>query len=189
MERNDSVDNITDDSTNEHRGVGSPALSLLKKIPLTKEYAPRIEWLWDHLKTQDYWFDDMMRGSSQAWLNRLTSPNSEHFEFGDDGYVMVDSIVPSINANIHFAVWGKPQPLAILAAGRELFEYLFTTYKLNRLTAMCPVNNQAAIRMAVMLRFRFEGELRRIFLFHGKYYNVSIYGLLRDEFHKREVVQ
>ena len=164
-------------------------LSLLKRIPLTKDYAPRIEWLWDHLKRCDYAFDDFSRGSSQVWMNKLVRPNSEHYEFGDDGYCMVDEIVPSLNANVHFAVWGKERVPEILSAGKELFDYLFTEYKLNRITAMVPVNNRQACRLAILMRFKFEGEIRKIFLFHGRYYNLTIYGLLRDEYYKKEVTQ
>jgi RimJ/RimL family protein N-acetyltransferase len=150
-------------------------LHLLKRIPLTKEYAPRIEWLWNKLKEQDYAFDDLTRGNSKFWMSKLVRPDTEHYEFNDDGYCVADGIIPGLNANVHFAVWGKPAINAIIAAGKELLNHLYSEYKLNRVTALCPTNHPTATRFATMLRFRYEGELRGAFLFHGKYYNVSIY--------------
>lgn len=181
----DVIDNISEGKSD---GSEHSTVHLLKRIPLTKEYAPRIEWLWDKLKTQDYCFDDLTRGNSQFWVNKLARPDTEHYELGDDGYCVADGIVPGLNANIHFAVWGKPGMNVLISAGKELITHLFDEYKLNRITALCPVNHQAGIRFATLLRFRYEGELRGAFLFHGKYYNVSIYGLLKDEFIKREVI-
>lgn len=181
------------DNGNNNAGVQSGVsecgtLHLLKRIPLTKEYGPRIEWLWERLKTQDYAFDDLTRGNGQFWLNKLVSQGSEHYELGDEGYVMVDNIVPKLNANIHFAIWGTPAPGKVVSAAKELIDHLFETYNLNRITAMCPNVNKAAARIATIMRFKYEGELRGAFLYYGQYYGVSIYGLLHDTYNKREVV-
>lgn len=182
------MDETTVVDSGERSSGGTDAVNLLKRIPLTKEYAPRIEWLWEHLKTCDYAFDDLTRGNSQFWVNKLTMPGSEHYEFGDDGYIMADGIIPLINANIHFALWNKVPMERVVAAGRELLSHLFEEYNLNRITAMVPVNNQPANRLSVLLKFRYEGELRKAFLFHKVYYNVSLYGLLREEFQRKEQV-
>lgn len=189
MERNNSVDDKRDNTTVVSSEPAGDTLNLLKRIPLTKEYAPRIEWLWNHISTQEYAFDDLTRGNSQFWINKFGRPDCEHFEFGDEGYVLVAGITPKVNAEIHFVTWGKPAINQVLSAAKELIAYLFKKYDLNRITALCPNNNQQAIRFAVMLRFKFEGEIRKCFLFHGQYYNMSVYGLLREEFEKREVVQ
>jgi hypothetical protein len=183
------MDGNNDNGAVERGAAERSDLSLLKRIPLTKEYAPRVEWLWNQLKGQDYAFDDTTRGVSQMWVNSLADPRSEHYEFGDDGYVVANGITPRCNANVHFAIWGKRTVPEVLEAGRELLEHLFSTYDLNRITAMAPVNNKPASRIAILLRFKYEGELRKAFLFHSIYYNVSLYGLLREEFYKAERVQ
>lgn len=185
MDNDNHVDEVQS-SEREHSDLGS--LKYLKRIPLVDSYKSRIEWLWEHLKTQDYAFDDFIRGNHLAWLALLFDPTSEHYEFGDEGYLVVRSIIPKLDAHIHFAVWGK-RPLGdIIAAGKEIMTDVFQRHHLNRITAMVPVNNKQATRFATLMGFKYEGELRKAFLWHGQYYNVALYGLLHDEFFKKEVI-
>src|SRR6266478_883717 len=81
------------------------------------------------------------------------------------------------------------EPRELFPLQHLLFNDLFTRYELNRLTAYIPAFNKQAIRMATIIGFRFEGELRRAFLSHGKYHNLQLYGLLQSEFCKRGEVR
>lgn len=173
-------------------------LRLLKPVPRPFEdkeaakkwgEAGRPDFLWQRMSTQDYIFDDLTRGNQNYFLQSLFDPGSEHFELGDDGIATANFIVPKVNANIHFAVWGAVPVQTVMAAGKELLAYLFHKYELNRITAICPVSNKNAIRFATLLRFKYEGELRKAFLSYGTYYNTALYGLLREEFVRSEVVQ
>lgn len=169
-------------STSEHNDF-----HYLRLITRTKEEAPRVEFIWNHLKEEDYYFDDFHRNNEGLWLHELMQPNSEHYEFGDDGYCRAENIVPKLNANVHFAVWGKRPVSEVLAAGRELITHLFKEYNLIRVSAFCPVTNKQAVRFATLLRFRYEGEFRSSFLYHGEYIDMPFYGLLRKEWFRREV--
>jgi hypothetical protein len=152
---------------------------------LTKEGA---EELWERLKSQDYAFDDTTRGRGDIFIASMVAPRAMHFAFGEDGHASAQNIVPKVSADIHFTVWNKVPISKIVEAGRELIKYLFDEYELNRISAFIPIFNEQSIRLATLLGFKYEGEVRGSFLTKGKYYSSVIYGLLRSEYLKREVI-
>ncbi|SRR6266478_1189700 len=170
-------------------GASSPVRALTRINP-HKWSEERLLYLWNQLKTQDYAFDDPAREVGHAaFLTQLFAAGSEWYEIGDDGLAGVNGIIPKCNAVVHFVVWGDVEPRELFPLQHLLFNDLFTRYELNRLTAYIPAFNKQAIRMATIIGFRFEGELRRAFLSHGKYHNLQLYGLLQSEFCKRGEVR
>jgi RimJ/RimL family protein N-acetyltransferase len=162
-------------------------LKHLTRIDVKTWDANRIQWIWEHLQTQEYMFDDLTRGDPKFFLSMLFFPNTEHYEYGDDGYVLVNNIRPKIDAAIHYAIWDRTVPLRrTLEAGRSLLRYLFQTYDLHRVTGMIPSYHKPAIRMITLNGFRYEGSLRQGHLVNGKFYDIMIYGLLQPEFQKLE---
>jgi hypothetical protein len=156
---------------------------------ITPEWKPeRIQWLWEKLQTQEYAFDDPGRGRGDFFLARLFDPNTISFEFGEDGMVFATEIIRKVNAVIHFAVWGEVDQRDLILTARELLSFLFQEYGLVRVTGMIPSFNKATIRLATICGFKYEGEMRKAFLKNGTYHNLHIYGILRDEFMKREVL-
>lgn len=181
------MDGNTDVSEVQRSVDESYPFRALKRIPLVESYQHRVQWLWEHLRKQDYAFDDFSRNNVELFAQSLFAPRSEHFEFGDQGYACARDIIPRLSATIHFATWDAPPVHEVVSAGRELIRYLFTKYELRRASAFVPSYNTQTKRFATLLGFRFEGELRKAILSHGAYYNVGIYGLLREEFEKKEV--
>jgi len=154
---------------------------------IATEWAPaRLEWLWKMIQTQDYAFDDLAKGDAQAFLGPVFNDMNEWYEIGDDGIVMINGIVPKCTAFVHFAMWGDIEIRELFPLQHELFHSLFQRYALNRLTAFIPAFNKQAIRFAQLSGFRYEGELRKAFLKHGVYHNTQFYGILREEFYRRE---
>ena len=147
------------------------------------------EQLWRNIMREDYSFDDLTRDRPDLFLTSLLMPNSQHFLIGDDGYACATGIQHHVNAMLHFAMWRPIRPQEIRAAGRELINYLFETHRLHRITGLIPELNRSANRLAMLLHFKFEGQMRGMFLSHGKYTNLTIYGLLRTEFNRREECQ
>jgi hypothetical protein len=158
-------------------------LNRLTKIDLSLATGDQIQKLWDAFRTQDYVFDDTTRDRSEVFLAQLFAPFSEHFILGDHvGYLSAYAITRFVNAYIHVTIWGKITSHEIIESGNELLSYLFTEYDLNRVTAMIPVINKSGLRLATLFKFKYEGDLRKMFLSYGEYHNVSMYGLLRSEF-------
>ncbi len=182
------MDNNSNQPEVERSDRGTDGLHLLRRIDLKTYKKEEVEALWNRLKTQEYAFDDSTKGRGDIFVAGLIAPMTEHFEFGKDGYVLVANIQEKVNANIHFAVWNKTPISKIVQAGRELIDYLFIEYKLNRVSAFVPSFNDQTIRLATLLGFKYEGEVRGAFLTRDRYYGILIYGLLHSEYLRKEVI-
>lgn len=158
----------------------------LTRIVATEWSPERLEWLWNKIKTQDYAFDDVSEGNAQVFIGPIFNDMNEWYEVGDAGLYMVNGIIPKCSAFVHFAMWEDIPPRELFPMQSGLFDSLFKRYELNRLTAFIPAFNKQAIRFTMLSGFKYEGELRKAFLKHGTYHNTHFYGLLRDEFYKRE---
>lgn len=167
-------------------GSQSGTVCTLKKIVPVDWPAERLEWLWKKCQGEDYAVDDYAKDNPRAFLAQMFSQDSEAYEIGDDGIVLVTNILPGCNAVVHFALWGELRMQVLFDLTHALFTHLFNDHKLHRLTAFIPAFNKQAIRLATLCGFRYEGEMRETFLKHGVYHNVQFYGLLSKTFFKRE---
>jgi hypothetical protein len=136
---------------------------------------------------EDYASDDFGAVTPELFISNLFLGNSEHFELGDEGYAAVLNIVNYVNADIHFAIWGDTSVSDLREAHQLLADRMYNVYNVNRITAYIPAFNKKMVRLAVILGYRYEGELRKIFLKHGEYYDLTIYGLLKEEYLRRKV--
>jgi RimJ/RimL family protein N-acetyltransferase len=180
-----------DDNTNVPEVLGSQhelqPVRALRKLDPVNEDPEFINALWQHMRGVDEAFNDMTRENYELWFQYLFQPMSEHYVYGDEGYCMVFPIIPKLSASFHFIIWEQVEPRALLTVGHELFDHLFKSYDLLRIETEAASYSKWAIRMATLAGFRYEGERRNAILHHGKPYNKQIYGLLRDQFYKREV--
>ena len=144
--------------------------------------------IWNRIKGLEYISDDPGHEvAGELFLRQVYDPMSECYEYPEKGYVVIANIVPPVNAVIHFMTYEGVDPMSIITAKHEILDRVFKELKLMRLTAMIPTPNKAAIRLATMCRFRFEGAMKKCWLKHGHYSDVQIFGLLRDEYLRREV--
>lgn len=154
---------------------------MLQKIK-PAEFQDKIEWLWEKVRTQHYFFDDINKDDYRPFLISLLRPDSEHW-YNEFGMVSLASIQPHVNANVHFVLWDKTYPTSqLVMEARQIFTYAFETYKLSRVTATIPALNKGAQRLATLLGMKFEGTMRECFLHEGQYLDLFIYGILRREF-------
>lgn len=162
--------------------------ALTRIVP--SEWDPkRLQWLWKCILTQDYAIDDPgTTMGPQAFLGQLFAPNSEWYEAGDWGLAAVSGIIPGVNAIVHFVTWGEFEISTVIMLEHDLLTDIFTRYELNRITAYIPAFNKQAIRLATITGMKYEGELRKAFLKHGRYHNLQIFGILRDEFFRKGTV-
>lgn len=148
-----------------------------------------INWLWEKVKDQDYAFDDISRDNAAYFCMVLLAPQSAHFfiKNGEDvvGWCLIRNLYERSNPDIHFCVWDKSFTAhQAKQAGREVLDWVFRVWNVNRITAMVAEYNEAAKRLATLLRFQFEGCMKEAVLFHGRWRHVNMYGLLREEFYK-----
>lgn len=143
-------------------------------------------WLWNHLKKEDYAFDDISRGKHEVFLYKLFQAGNETFEFGDHGLFMLEGIVPHVSTIVHHCIWNKEVNFReVVKASRELLDYCFTFHHVNRISTIIPQMNKYAMKMATFMGFKYEGEMRQAWLSGGRYHSLLIYGLLRKEFYSR----
>ena len=183
------MDNNADISKVRHGDSSSHGLRILRPIILEQYPPQRAQWLWERLQECEHVFDDTTVGRGEVFLATMLLPDSAHFELDDSALFSAKEIIPKVNANIHFAVWDKDlSSHKLLSAWKEFIPYLFMKYKLHRLTAIIPAPHTAAIRYANLLGFRYEGQMRQIYLKDGKFYDLLFYGLLESESRRKELI-
>jgi ribosomal-protein-alanine N-acetyltransferase len=74
--------------------------------------------------------------------------------------------------------WGKGY---VVEACRTVLKFVFEEYAPERMQARVIEGNAASARVLTKLGFRAEGTLRRALLRRGKFEDVQMFSLLRDE--------
>lgn len=69
-------------------------------------------------------------------------------------------------------------------AAREVLQFGFTQWNLNRIEARCLVENLASARVMEKLGMKFEGTLRQQIHIKGAFRDVKIYAILKSDWHK-----
>jgi RimJ/RimL family protein N-acetyltransferase len=169
---------------------GNPVLGYKLIDTSDPSLGPQIQELWDKLSKEDYAFDDNSRGDHKRWLMNLWMPATLHYIVGEmQGYAVVQNLEPNVGCIVHHAIFDKGLKGAPLVHGaREFLGHLFDEYDLRRIGTVVPTNNSYGKRFATLLGFKFEGEIRKAFLFKGEYLNLMLYGMLKEEYLKKEGV-
>jgi RimJ/RimL family protein N-acetyltransferase len=170
----------TDDTLGVIHNLGVRRLTPFDSFTCTPTF---VEALWAKMRTQDYVFDDFYRGNEQLFAESLLNRGAMHFIVGEQqGYAVVRNLYASDNAELHYCIWDRKMAFRdISECGTELVNFLFKRLKVARITAPIPINNPNAKKFATMLGFKFEGTIRKSFLFHDKRYDIDIYGLLKED--------
>jgi RimJ/RimL family protein N-acetyltransferase len=102
---------------------------------------------------------------------------------GYAGVVILSGITKHGSSDIHYMMWDHSRN--IMGKGGpalEIFDYLFFKRQVHHVVGMIPAHNQAAVRFALSVGMKYEGEIRENVLYKGTYYNTSIYGILEREY-------
>lgn len=164
-----------------------PKLHTLLSPIIPEEYSrERFQKLWEKLFSQEYALDDLVRNDPSTFLAQFAFPSNLFWEIGDlQGFVSALGVQPGLDAQLHFAVWDPTLKITdLMKAGQSLQTHLFETYNLNRISAHIPDQNLNARRLATLLWFVEEGNIRKSFLNKGNYSDIRIFGLLRSEFNR-----
>jgi RimJ/RimL family protein N-acetyltransferase len=121
--------------------------------------------------------------------NALSSDSSERLLIIDGYGRIVGIILHFTNAHYSTAREIGFQIFDVQARGkgyateavRLLVEYLFKSFTLNRLEVRMDTRNKASENVALKCGFVKEGSLRQSLFVRGKYIDLNLYGLLREE--------
>lgn len=113
-------------------------------------------------------------GKGLFW--KVDSPDEEMV-----GVFYLTNIVAELDAIAHFSFFdGRIKGRAPLA--KEMLKYIFEHYNFKRLTVEIPVYVvSAAFKFVEDIGFIKEGKKRRCVEFDNKYFDVVLFGILRDE--------
>ena len=75
--------------------------------------------------------------------------------------------------------WGKGYMTEVVNA---IIYFGFRTMMLNRIEARCVIENIASARVMEKVGMKYEGILRQCMFMNGKYCNLKIYSILKEEF-------
>jgi RimJ/RimL family protein N-acetyltransferase len=160
-------------------------LRLLIPIDANTASGEYMNWLWQRIATQDYAFDDYSRGNPQMFINGLLDYNSIHWAIEESGYIVARNVRKGGSCDLHFVIWDRQYPFPkAIQAGKEALDHLFNISGVERVTGPVPTHNHQAKRFATLLRFKYEGSMRRAELYKGIYYDVDIFGILKSEFQR-----
>lgn len=136
----------------------------------------------------EYAFDDFTRGKVDYFLAQFANEDVEFYEIADSGLVTLSGIVERGGSIIHYLMWDHSYNLNTQKGpALDAFDYLFFKRKVHHIVGMIPSYNQTAIRFALSVGMRFEGEIREDALYKEKYYSTHIYGILESEYPSRRL--
>jgi len=141
----------------------------------------RVMYLWEQLRQFPIMFDDFSRDNQEMFFAQLTNPKNIFVDIGPGlGLAAGFAVRPKLDAVLHLAMFDRR------LRGREdlfkdIMQYFFDHLQLRRMTAMITEDAITAVKLVERLGFQEEGLMRYAVLRDGKYLNVRVYGILREE--------
>lgn len=172
----------------EEQRQNAKALGFDRVIPINTDTYPQesFDKLWEEVSKADYAFEDTTRGNKLLFIENMLKPGTYNFEIPGEAFGQLTNAGPGTNAMIHFVTMGTNPTSHLVDAATEIFRFGFDKISVHRITAFIPSFNQRVIRMAALLRMKFEGQLRKTFLYEESWWDVHIYGLLESEWRRRD---
>lgn len=166
-------------------------IGLVRVLPINVDTCPEQLFLdlWGQIKEQGYAFEDHTRNDMAAFAKSMIQPNTFNFEVPGVAFGQLVGCFEGSNCEIHFCTLktGPTEPL--LQAGMEMFWFAFEQVKVNRITALIPGFNGKIIRFATLMRMKYEGQIRKAFLYNKEYWDLHLYGILASEWRTRGRLQ
>jgi RimJ/RimL family protein N-acetyltransferase len=162
-------------------------LGLKRLLPINRETMPEELFLemWERIKLADYAFEDSAKEDLVAFIRGVLAEGTYSFEIPDELFCQIVNADRDRNAVVHFITLHTGPTSPMLDAAAELFGFAFDQIGVQRITAFIPSFNQKTIRLASLMRMKFEGQMRKAFLYNTDWWDIHIYGLLKHEWQRR----
>lgn len=102
------------------------------------------------------------------------------WEVDDVGIFFLTDIYPAFQATGHFTFWDQRfrgrEPLL-----REMIRYVFREFGFHRIVAEVPLYSAPTLAAVERVGFVKEGRLRKAAWYHGQWWDVNLYSILREE--------
>jgi hypothetical protein len=145
-----------------------------------------VENMWLKAKEVESAFDDRIKERADLFVKSLFE-NSLYIKLGEKGLIKISSIFIGAEASVHIIVWDKSEPHVLISMMQEALPFIFKKLQLERLTTFSAIFNEDVLRLAQLLGFQKEGQLRHSCVYKGEFYDTVLLGILKDEVLTKEV--
>jgi len=185
----DIINNLSEEQYCERQRKAAAGLGFKLITPINMDDYPaeRFNKLWPLLDSQEYMFDDFSKGNLQGFVEGMIKPFTFNFELGNlQGWATLRNAFEGSSTELHYAIWDKAfNVTSTVAAGREICDFAFQKVGVHRITGLIPQHNKTAQKLATLMGFRFEGEMKQAFKQNNKYQGLCIWGFTVDEWARR----
>lgn len=184
------MDSVLDNVTLQYRERQRSAardLGFQRLLPINTDTYPdgAFQELWDKVSKADYAFEDTTRGDMNRFVQNMLLPGTYNFEIPGEIFAQLVNAYQGSNASIHFVSLSTGPTAPLIDASQELLKFAFDVLDIHRITAYIPSFNQKVIRLATLIKMKFEGQMRKAFLYNEEWWDLHIYGLLEHEWKRR----
>lgn len=145
---------------------------------------PKIAWLWQKMQEYKTLFSDLTRQDFGNFLNTLVAKSAYWFEIHKDdqivGLVWFTDTYQVVDMTVHCVMFDR-RPAEKAPLLRELTKWMFANFPINRVTAVPPAIYFGTVNLLRKLGFSHEGTKRGAVLIGGKWIDILIYGITRNE--------
>lgn len=145
---------------------------------------------WDKAKRFRTLFGEEVKDDYRKFLSTLFRQDNGTIQLNGLFY-MVDDMVgtfyatgikPGLDATVHYSFFDGRHHGRVQMT-KQMLVYFFKTYDFQRLTVMLPkyATEKTHNFVEKSLGFKEEGRIRNATLFDGEYFDVTIFGILKDE--------
>ena len=168
------------------RDISGVHLTNKEKYPLPPEWREmvctpeNILMIWERMNEFPIIFDDSVRGNFKEFLSDFYDPHSIILLTGDYGIVRVSKILIGREAEIHLFFWDRKFKNRDKDC-RQALKWLFEKMKLERASILIPGKVVNTFTFVKAVGFTHEGLIRKSWLYEGRFLNVHVFGVLREE--------
>lgn len=161
-------------------------MPLEDKYPLPAHWKPfvctqeALNEVWEKFNQFPILFDDAYRGDFNAFVADFFDKRTIVLRTGDYGLAIVKDIVPHRSADIHLTFWDR-RFKGRWEECRQALKWLFDKMDLVRAIAIVPEIARSTQTFLKSLGFKEEGRLRKGFLYNGRFLDLCIYGILKED--------
>lgn len=165
-----------------------PEGTFKRRVTLCQISWDKLHYLYEKQKEFDVLFNDLIGNDPQAFVNAFievdelgsVSLKGLVWEVDDVGIIYLTDLFPGWQAEVHASFWDRR------FKGREkLFlktiQHFMHVFDLHRIRMEIPLYAQPALGAIERVGFKKEGRMRQAIPYKGKWFDVNLYSLLRDE--------
>lgn len=145
---------------------------------------PKLHLLWHTLTKFRTLFSDLTRGDFDNFVRYVTAEDTFWLEIVNEreiiGIVTLEGMHRVVDLEAHMIFFDRELAEKVPLC-RAIVKWVFATFPIQRITVQIPTMYYATVRMVKTIGFVKEGEKRQAVLIGGRWVNVYLMGMTRQE--------